>query len=99
MGLQISRCIYPQTTQKSIVWRDSQKPGRDLSRVSSTERMPNSRRPLDARSRSHLYRDTAKILGGISDRVYQRQKRVNNRPALWWQRTQLYRRTFLGTGL
>lgn len=70
----------------------------DLSRTGASEGLPDHRRPHDARPRPNVHCDSSHTRSGISDWVYQRQK-CNCDCPIARERTQLHRKTFLGTRL
>src|SRR5487761_472958 len=60
MGLQIPHGVYSQATAQGGIRKDAQPIGRDFPCLGSAERMPDSRRALNAGSCAYVHCDSPK---------------------------------------
>ena len=84
MGMQISCGVYHEMPEEDPVWANSAGVGASLSGTGTTEGMRNHRGAPHGRSRAHADLDSAEILGGAGDGVYQGQERDPHRTGICW---------------
>ena len=64
----------PKVPQEAAVWEDQATSGPGVSRLGTTEGVPDRGGPLDARSCSHADIDTTEVFGGADHRVHEREE-------------------------
>src|SRR5487761_953386 len=83
MGLQIPRRVYSQAAAQGGIRKDAQPMGRNFPCLGAAERMPDSRRALDAGSCTYVHCDSAEAPGRLGDRVSKREERRRYGPTGW----------------
>lgn len=99
MGLQISRGLHTEMSEKDAVFPTAPAPWRGVSQAGSAEGVQGGGRTFDARSCTYDAVDPAEVRGVASGWVHQGQECDSSCKSLWGAQAQLRRPALLSEGL